>query len=456
MKNSVILLLVVFAPIICIAQSNYFTKEATIVFLSEDAYENIEARNNQVWSLLNINDGSIEFEAKTSKFKFDVPKMQEHFNESFIESSKYPTALFSGKIINIQSVNFNEDGTYPVTLDGTLTMHGVSKQIQIKGVVSVKNKKISASCSFGIILEDYKIQDHSGGDEEVMVTVTVDEYELLTGDPVKEKEKVVRAKASYKNSRVINAQSLETTDKGTLDFRISHRFGRVNGGAYEFFGLDESDIRLGFDYGITDRLQIGIGRSGYEKTYDGLIKYRLLWQTEASNKMPISVVLVSNMAINTMRFTGLLYERTFISRLNYTHQLIIGRKFSNQLSFQLIPTVVHRNFVYTRDEKNTVFAGGVAGRWRFVRRVAINAEYFYVLPGQLAPGFRDSFSVGFDIETGGHVFQLHFTNSPIMVEKGFITETTGDWLKGDIHFGFNISRVFPLGSKKKRKRNTKE
>lgn len=262
-------------------------------------------------------------------------------------------------------------------------------------------------------------------------------------------DEVQRARASFKNSKVINAQSLETTYAGNLDFRISHRFGELNGGFYELFGLDQASLRLSFDYGVTDRLEVGFGRSTYQKTYDAYVKYRVLWQTEGSNKMPISLVWYSNMAINTLKPTSNLYETTFDMRLAYTHQMIIGRKFNDAISLQLMPTIVHRNLVQTAAEKNTVYAQGIAGRWKFIPRVALNAEYFYVLPGQLADGYTNSFSLGFDIETGGHVFQLHFTNSPIMIDKGFITETTGKWGKGDIHFGFNISRVFTVKKPKK-------
>lgn len=270
-------------------------------------------------------------------------------------------------------------------------------------------------------------------------------------DEIEDDQEVQRTTASFKNSKVINAQSLETTHKGVLDFRISHRFGTLNGGVYELFGLDQASLRLSFDYGITNRLMVGFGRSTFEKTYDGYLKFRLLWQTENSNKMPLSVVWYSNMSINTLRFSGLPYEYTTEMRLNYVHQLIIGRKFSDQITVEVLPTIVHRNFVTFADEKNTVAVIGGAARWRFVKRIALNAEYFYVLPDKLSEGYTNSLSLGFDIETGGHVFQLHFTNSPIMIDKGYITQTTGKWSEGDINFGFNISRVFTIGSKKKKK-----
>lgn len=260
-----------------------------------------------------------------------------------------------------------------------------------------------------------------------------------------EREHVI---ASFKNSKVINAQSLETTDKGVMDFRISHRFGRLNGGAYELFGLDQASLRLSFDYGITKRLQVGFGRSTYQKTYDFYTKWRMLWQTE-DNKMPLSLIWYSNMAINTLKVDNTVYQHTFSMKLNYVHQLIIGRKFSEGFSFEILPTYVWRNIVETAAEKNGVMVIGAAGRIKLSRMLALNAEYFYVLPDQLAPGRTNSLSIGFDIETGGHVFQLHFTNSPIMIDKGYITETTGDWLKGDINFGFNISRVFTIVKPKK-------
>jgi hypothetical protein len=134
----------------------------------------------------------------------------------------------------------------------------------------------------------------------------------------------------------------------------------------------------------------------------------------------------------------------FTSKLFYTFQMIIGRKFSEGFSLQLSPTLVHRNLVATTLEKNDVLALGVAGRLKLSKRTAINAEYIYVLPNQLAPEFRNSLSIGFDIETGGHVFQLHFTNSTSMIEKGFITETVGDWKNMGVHFGFNVSRTFNI------------
>jgi hypothetical protein len=160
--------------------------------------------------------------------------------------------------------------------------------------------------------------------------------------------------------------------------------------------------------------------------------------------MPITLAFLGTTAIQTLKWANPARDNLFTSRLYHTGQLILGRKVSNGFSIQLSPTLVHRNLVATAEEKNDVLAIGFSGRLKLHKRLSINSEYIYVPPDQLAPGFKNSFSVGFDIETGGHVFQLHFTNSTSMIEKGFIAETVGDWGNGGIHFGFNISRVFTL------------
>lgn len=274
---------------------------------------------------------------------------------------------------------------------------------------------------------------------------SVDAQDLIPDD---DEETVERVKASYKNARVINAHSLETVAGGVLDFRISHRFGAINGGAYEFFGLDQATMRMCFDYGITDRLQVGLGRSNYEKTIDAHAKWRILWQTFGSEKMPLSLILVSGLSIDGLRHTNSSFDFIFPYRLNYNTQLIVGRKFSKLLSAQLMGIYLHRNLTQTNTESNGVFSVAAAGRIRVLPRLALNVEYFYALPNQLNDINTNSLSLGFDIETGGHVFQLHCTNSPYMVEKSFIGENTGRWDKGDIYFGFNISRVFTLRKKK--------
>jgi uncharacterized beta barrel domain-containing protein DUF5777 len=259
-----------------------------------------------------------------------------------------------------------------------------------------------------------------------------------------EEEVTNYASAAFKTNRVINLHSIESTSGGVLDIKISHRFGFINGGLYELFGLDAASIRIGGDYGITDNITVGLGRSSYEKTVDGFLKYRFLRQSTGKKNMPVSASLLASSAIKTIKWQNPDRENYFSSRMYYTWQLILGRKFNNTFSFQLSPTVVHRNLVRTLEEENDVYALGAATRIKLNNRLAVNAEYIYVFNDPLAPGYRNSLSIGLDIETGGHVFQLHFTNSTSMIEKGYITETVGNWLDGDIHFGFNVSRVFTV------------
>ncbi|MEZ5057189.1 MAG: DUF5777 family beta-barrel protein [Saprospiraceae bacterium] len=257
------------------------------------------------------------------------------------------------------------------------------------------------------------------------------------------------ATASFKTNRVVNLHSLENTAKGVFDFKISHRFNTIDQGFYDWFGLDGATIRIGGDFGITDQLQIGIGRSTINKTYDGYVKYKFLRQSTGKKNMPVTAAFFAGTALNTLKAVDPARKPPFADRFDFTFQAIIGRKFSEGFSLQLSPTLVHRNLVPTRAESNDVFALGIGARQKITKRVAINVEYIYVLPDQLDPRFTNSLSVGFDIETGGHVFQLHFTNSRGMFESNYITQTNEKWFgnAGDalgIHFGFNISRVFTV------------
>ena len=254
--------------------------------------------------------------------------------------------------------------------------------------------------------------------------------------------------ATFKTTRLINGHTVENVGAGVLDVKISHRFGKVNGGGYELFGLDNASMRMGLDYGVTRYLMIGIGRSTFEKTYDGYLKLKLLRQSTGKRKMPITLSYVPTIAYKTLKYEDPKRNNYYTSRLYYTHQLIMGRKFSEGTSIQLMPTYVHRNLVKYATEPNGLMAIGIGGRQKITKRISLTAEYYYQVPGYKLIGTTNSLSLGFDIETGGHVFQLHFTNSRGMNERSFISETSGEWSKGDIYFGFNISRVFTLSKRK--------
>lgn len=250
--------------------------------------------------------------------------------------------------------------------------------------------------------------------------------------------------ATFKSTRVINMHSTENPAAGALDFRISHRFGTLNSGAQELWGLDQAYMRLGFEYGATDRLMVGVGRSNVNKEIDGFFKFKILRQSSGTKNMPVTVSLFSSLVIRTTPWSEPDRENYFTSRLFFCHQLLIARKFNEALSLQIAPTLVHRNLVPDNTTKHDVLALGMGGRYKLTTRTTFNVEYVWVKPDQLESQYKNSLSLGFDIETGGHVFQLHLTNSKPMNEKGFITETTGEWGKGDIQFGFNVSRMFTV------------
>ena len=260
--------------------------------------------------------------------------------------------------------------------------------------------------------------------------------------------KSMPVKATFKAIHIVNTQTIESPAKHDLNFIIMHRFGKLNDGAYNFFGLDNASIRLGLDYGLTDKLAVGIGRSSVEKTFDGYLKYKLLSQTSGTRSFPVSISLLGTISNYTLKFTDKPYLNARY-RTAYTLQALVAKKISSAVSFQLTPTWLHYNMVPTTADNNDLFATTVSGRVKFTKRMSITAEYNYLFPDQVSSiDIRNSLSLGVDIETGGHVFQLIFSNSQGMIESQYLARTTGSWGKGDVYFGFNVSRNFTLGKKK--------
>jgi hypothetical protein len=252
------------------------------------------------------------------------------------------------------------------------------------------------------------------------------------------------ATATFKTTRIINGLSVENVAAGVLDLRISHRFGYISGGAYQLWGLDQATMRIGLDYGLTKRWMIGVGRSTYQKQFDGFSKFKILRQSSGTRNIPVTISAAGSVMYKSINFEDPTRINYLASNLFYSGQLLIGRKFSESLSLQVMPTMIHYNLVPGATDPNDVFAVGAGGRIKLSKRISLNAEYYYQLPGYKLPGTYNSLAVGVDIETGGHVFQLNFTNSTGMTERRFISETTGNFFKGDIHFGFTISRVFTI------------
>jgi hypothetical protein len=248
---------------------------------------------------------------------------------------------------------------------------------------------------------------------------------------------------AFKSSRVINGHSMEMIGKGVLDFRILHRFGQINGGFRELFGLDQASMRFGFDLGLTKNMTIGIGRSTFNKEVDGFFKYRIIHQHKKYKPIPFSLVWVSGMTMNTTKINDPALN-LFTNRLGYYHQMILGRKFGEAFTLQLSPTFVHRNLVDLKTDKNDLLAVGVGARVKLTNRSALILDAYPIAYGARSNYNQWPISIGFDIETGGHVFQLHVSNTRGMNEKAFIGETTQRWDKGEIQIGFNLSRVFTV------------
>ena len=253
--------------------------------------------------------------------------------------------------------------------------------------------------------------------------------------------------ATFKTTRLINFHTLETTGPRTLDFRISHRFGAINSGSYNAWGIDgPANIRLGLEYSPDGRFMFGIGRTSSEKMVDGFLKFRLLRQT-TDGGMPISVTLFAGMyrtALKNQIVNGKdLYENQS-SRLSYNYQILIGRKFSPSFSLQVMPWFVHYNIVPNITDANDAYGIAEVARIKFSKRAAFTVEYSQKINKYSNTTYYSSLGIGLELETGGHVFQVHVTNSFGLVENQYFTHTNTTWNDGGIRLGFNVSRVFTL------------
>ncbi len=279
-----------------------------------------------------------------------------------------------------------------------------------------------------------------------------DLLDVIEEDSNASSEEVIYTSATFKGTRIINMQSSEIPGKGVMQFMFMHRFGAFNQDFfYNFFGLDVATVRLSLDYSITDWLNVGFGRSSVTKTWDGFLKMKLLRQSSGGKNMPVSAVLYTTLNYTTLRFDSALPIEN-VDRFSYSTQLILARKFNDRFSLEVVPTYVHYNLVQTEEQPNDLFALGFGGRFKITRRVAITGEYMLQFTDNTyfdesmvkEVPYQDALSIGVDIETGGHVFQLHLTNSRGLVDPQWIGRTPGSWGDGEIYFGFNISRVFTI------------
>lgn len=265
-----------------------------------------------------------------------------------------------------------------------------------------------------------------------------------------EEKKEKKVYEHFRATRIINLQSTETLRPGVLELKILHRFGAVTQGASNFFGLDIATMRIALEQGITENLMIGVGRSTFQKTYDGFFKYNFLDQEE--NGSPLAISLFSSIYVNTVPVPKD-RENFFSSKLSYVTQVIMSSKINDRVSLQVSPTVIHKNLVQSVDDKNTTFALAFATKYNVNKKMSLNLEYVArIKQGVDTPAYNDnnnSLSVGWGIDTRGHFFEFHLTNSMPMSENLFITNTTDSWLKGDIHPGFNIVRDFRTFKRRK-------
>jgi hypothetical protein len=277
-----------------------------------------------------------------------------------------------------------------------------------------------------------------------------------------------KVSATFKSNKLINKQTNETIFKNELDFKVEHRFGDIggsNGGIRRFFGLDNaSDVRIGFEYGLSDRLSIGIARAkganAVQQLYEGNIKYRLLEQT-TDDYIPVAVTLFGSSTITGVKASddpaAATAYQNFGDRMNFVTEVIFARKFNSRFSFTLTPSYVHRNFTAFRDQ-NDLFALGAGGRAKISKRMALIVDYTVpfrnsddkdYLAELNGAKYRNTLGAGLEIETGGHVFSLNFTNATAIEEMQFIPQTTSDWFKGQFRWGFSISRRFSFNKKHK-------
>ena len=250
----------------------------------------------------------------------------------------------------------------------------------------------------------------------------------------------VYASAVFKGLKVINFESTKLVSKGGFNFIVSHRFGTVKNGFENLFGLDEAVTHLNFVYGISDHFNVSASRSSNQKIYEVATKFRLARQQEG--KMPFTMVGYTSVLANTALDTDNLPKLRFEHRLSYVGQLLISRKLTKELSLLVAPTFFHDNYLLDNLQENSKYAVALGGRYKLGSRWSVNMEYGMHLNRSATSLYNNPFSIGVDLDTGGHIFQLHFTNSQSMNTNGVFGTSTGDWGKGDVYFGFNLARSF--------------
>ena len=266
-----------------------------------------------------------------------------------------------------------------------------------------------------------------------------------------EEPETIYTTGTFKSTRTINSVSVDLQAVGELQFMISHRFGPISERYAELFGLDHSQIRLGFEYGVTPRLAVGIGRSRELGITDASVKYKILRQSSGLKNMPVTVVLNSNVSHQIADFPSPDAKDGFVERLHYSTQLLIARKFSDRFSLQLNPTYSHFNTISNVHQVHDQISLGVSARMKYSQRFGFLVDYYYITNDEVKGLYNEPLSVAWFVETGGHVFQLLVSNTTGMTERLYLSNTLGSWQDTQLFFGFNIARNFNV--KRGRKNN---
>ncbi|MGY4538487.1 hypothetical protein ACVW0P_002907 [Mucilaginibacter sp. UYNi724] len=263
--------------------------------------------------------------------------------------------------------------------------------------------------------------------------------------------------ATFKATRLILSQTTETVKKKELNFLVIHRFGDIGGaagGGKTFWGLDNSsDIYIGFEYGLTDNLNIDFGRSKFEQLIELGLKYNILHQ-KTDNSVPVAVTLIGKTGFKPYHSNTPVFD-DYVNRFSYLAQAVIARKFSSALSLQVSPMYIMNNVPYpfTIGNEKKFLAISAAGRLKFSKRMGLVLDYVHPFSNfrdnSVDPKFYDGLGVGIEIETGGHVFTINFTNSEAISEFNYLNNTQSKWSKGQFRLGFTISRIFDFNKKHK-------
>ncbi len=274
------------------------------------------------------------------------------------------------------------------------------------------------------------------------ISLSINAQDDLLNELDKEVKQETYELPAFKAMKIGNLQSTKVADKGDFYLIVSHRFGTLKNGLKTFFGFDDANTKMQLLYSFFDGVQFSVSRESLNRTYASALKVRLYKQ---SSKFPVNIVAYGTANINTLIDETQYPNLKFGDRMSYAGQLLVSRRISKNLSLQIAPSFVRQNLQdlrITKDLHHNQFVMGFGGRMKLSKRMSVNADYAYNFNRAKNSLYKNPFTLGLDIETGGHVFQLLFSNAQSTNEPGFLSNAEGNWAKGNVFFGFNVVRVF--------------